>query len=92
MATTVKNSTPDSTKVILVGEMMDGSFDAKVMKETDVPYTKYWDNELEQRIIYLHPDAEQLTSIVMALNDRRLTLDALQDFGSSAGGESELPI
>ncbi len=92
MATTVKNSTPDSTKVILVGEMMDGSFDAKVMKETDVPYTKYWDNELEQRIIYLHPDAEQLTSIVMALNDRRLTLDALQEFGSSAGGESELPI
>ena len=92
MATTVKNSTPDSTKVILVGEMMDGSFDAKVMKETDVPYTKYWDNELEQRIIYLHPDAEQLTSIVLALNDRRLTLDALQEFGSSAGGESELPI
>ena len=92
MATTVKNRTPDSTKVILVGEMMDGSFDAKVMKETDVPYTKYWDNELEQRIIYLHPDAEQLTSIVMALNDRRLTLDALQEFGSSAGGESELPI
>lgn len=92
MATTVKNSTPDSTKVVLVGEMMDGSFDAKVMKETDVPYTKYWDNELEQRIIYLHPDAEQLTSIVLALNDRRLTLDALQEFGSSAGGESELPI
>lgn len=92
MGTTVKNTTPDTTKVILVGEMMDGSFDAKVMSETDVPYTKYWDNELEQRIVYLHPDAQQLKSIVQALNERRLSLDDLQDFGSSAGGESELPI
>ncbi|UVW27124.1 hypothetical protein [Massilia sp. H6] len=92
MATTVKNSTPDSIKVILVGEMMDGSFDAKVMKETDVPYTKFWDNELEQRIIYLHPDPDQLTAIVRALNEHRLTLDDLQEFGSSNGGESELPI
>ena len=92
MGTTIQNSSPDTTRVILVGEMVDGSFDAKVMKETDVPYTKYWDNELEHRIIYLHPDADQLTSIVLALNQHRLTLDALQDFGSSAGGESELPI
>lgn len=92
MGTTVKNTTPDTTKVILVGEMMDGSFDAKVMSETDVPYTKYWANELEQRIVYLHPDAEQLKSIVQALNERRLSLDGLQEFGSSAGGESELPI
>lgn len=92
MGTTVKNTTPDTAKVILVGEMMDGSFDAKVMSETDVPYTKYWDNELEQRIVYLHPDADQLKAIVVALNERRLSLDDLQDFGSSAGGESELPI
>ena len=92
MGTTVKNTTPDTAKVTLVGEMMDGSFDAKVMSETDVPYTKYWDNELEQRIVYLHPDADQLKAIVLALNERRLSLDDLQDFGSSAGGESELPI
>ncbi len=92
MGITVKNTTPESAKVTLVGEMMDGSFDAKVMAETDVPYTKYWDNELEQRIVYLHPDPEQLQAIVAALNERRLSLDALQDFGSSAGGESELPI
>ncbi|NNG21474.1 hypothetical protein [Telluria aromaticivorans] len=92
MGTTVKNTTPDTAKVILVGEMMDGSFDAKLMSETDVPYTKYWDNELEQRIVYLHPDADQLEAIVAALNERRLSLDDLQDFGSSAGGESELPI
>ncbi len=92
MGITVKNTTPDTAKVTLVGEMMDGSFDAKVMAETDVPYTKYWDNELEQRIVYLHPDPEQLKAIVTALNEGRLSLDALQDFGSSAGGESELPI
>jgi len=92
MGITVKNTTPDTTRVMLVGEMMDGSFDAKVMAETDVPYTKYWDNELEQRIVYLHPDPEQLTAIVAALNDRRLSLDDLQNFGGSAGGSSELPI
>lgn len=92
MGITVKNTTPDTAKLTLVGEMMDGSFDAKVMAETDVPYTKYWDNELEQRIVYLHPDPEQLKAIVAALNEGRLSLDALQDFGSSAGGESELPI
>ncbi len=92
MGITVKNTTPDTAKVTLVGEMMDGSFDARVMKETDVPYTQYWDNELEQRIVYLHPDAEQLKSIVAALNEGRLSLDALQEFGSSDGGSSELPI
>lgn len=92
MAITVKNTTPDTARVTLVGEMMDGRFDARVMAETDVPYTKYWDNELEQRIVYLNPDPEQLTAIVAALNERRLSLDELQNFGSSAGGESELPI
>lgn len=92
MGITVKNTRPDTARVTLVGEMMDGSFDARVMAETDVPYTKYWDEELEQRIIYLNPDPEQLAAIVAALNDGRLSLDALQDCGSSAGGESELPI
>ncbi|BDT59252.1 hypothetical protein MasN3_27460 [Massilia varians] len=92
MGITVKHTRPDTAKVTLVGEMMDGSFDARVMAETDVPYTKYWDNELEQRVVYLNPDPEQLKAIVAALNERRLSLDDLQDFGSSAGGESELPI
>ena len=92
MGITVKNTTPDTAKVTLVGEMMDGSFDAKVMAETDVPYTKYWDNELEQRIVYLNPDPEQLKSIVGALNEGRLSLDDLQNFGSSTGGTSDLPI
>jgi len=92
MGITVKNTTPDTARVTLVGEMMDGSFDARVMAETDVPYTKYWDDELEQRIVYLHPDPDQLKAIVAALNERRLSLDDLQNFGSSAGGTSELPI
>jgi len=92
MGITVKNTTPDTARVTLVGEMMDGSFDARVMAETDVPYTKYWDDELEQRIVYLQPDPDQLAAIVTALNERRLSLDDLENFGGSAGGESELPI
>lgn len=92
MGITVKNTTPDTTRITLVGEMMDGSFDAKVMAETDVPYTKYWGNELEHRIVYLHPDPAQLNAIVAALNEHRLSLDDLQEFGSSTGGTSELPI
>ena len=92
MGITVNNTTAASTRVLLVGEMMDGSFDAKVMAETDVPYTKYWDNELEQRIVYLNPDPEQLKAIVAALNERRLSLDYLQNLGGSDGGTSELPL
>jgi len=92
MGITVNNTTADSTRVLLVGEMMDGSFDAKVMAETDVPYTKYWDNELEQRIVYLNPDPEQLKAIVAALNERRLSLDELQNLGGSDGGTSDLPL
>ena len=92
MGITVNNTTADSTRVLLVGEMMDGSFDAKVMAETDVPYTEYWDNELEQRIVYLNPEPDQVKAIVAALNDRRLSLDALQDLGGSDGGTSDLPL
>jgi hypothetical protein len=92
MSMTVKNTTPDTARITLVGEMNDGTFQAKVMGETDVPYTPYWDDQVEQRIVYLHPDAGQLEAIVAALNDRRLTIDQLQGFGSSAGGTSELPL
>jgi hypothetical protein len=92
MNMTVKNTTPDTTRVTLVGEMQDGTFKAKVMAETDVPYTPYWEHQVEQRMIYLQPDPDQLGRIVAALNERRLTLDQLQDFGSAGGGESELPV
>lgn len=92
MDITVRNTTPDTTRVMLVGEMQDGTFKAKVMAETDVPYTPYWEHQVEQRMIYIQPDAEQLKAIVAALNDRRLTLDQLQSFGSVGGGESQIPV
>jgi hypothetical protein len=92
MNITVKNTTPDTTRVTLVGELQDGSFKAKVMSETDVPYTPYWEQQLEQRTIYIQPDPEQLKAIVTALNERRLTLDQLQSFGSIGGGESDIPV
>jgi hypothetical protein len=92
MDITVKNSKPDPTRVTLVGEMQDGTFKAKVMAETDVPYTPYWEHQLEQRMIYIQPDPDQLKSIVAALNERRLTLDQLQSFGSIGGGESQIPV
>lgn len=92
MDITVRNTTPDTARVTLVGEMQDGTFKAKVMAETDVPYTPYWEHQLEQRMIYIQPDPEQLKSILAALNDRRLTLDQLQNFGSAGGGESRIPV
>jgi hypothetical protein len=92
MSITVNNTTSGTTRVTLFGELQDGTFDAKVMAETDVPYARYWDNEVEQRIIYIEPDADQLKAILAALNDRRLSLDQLQEFGSSAGGTSDIPV
>jgi hypothetical protein len=92
MTITVKNTSPDTTRVTLVGELQDGSFDARLMAETDVPYTRCWDNEVEQRIIYIQPDPEQLKAILAALNERRLTLDQLQEFGSAGGGTSDIPV
>ncbi|OON62998.1 hypothetical protein B0920_06135 [Massilia sp. KIM] len=92
MNITVKNTTPDTARITLVGELGDGSFDAKVMAETDVPYTPYWQNQIEQRIVYIQPDGEQLKSILTALNERRLSLDELQNYGSSAGGTSSIPV
>ncbi|MFK3737665.1 hypothetical protein [Massilia sp. TN1-12] len=92
MSITVNNTNPDTVKVTLFGELQDGTFDAKVMAETDVPYTRCWDNEIEQRIIYIQPDPEQLQAILKALNERRLSLDQLQEFGSVAGGTSEIPV
>jgi hypothetical protein len=92
MNISVKNTTSDTTRITLVGQLQDGSFKAKVMAETDVPYTPYWEDQLEQRMIYIQPDPEQLKAIVTALNERRLTLDQLQDFGGSVGGESDIPV
>jgi hypothetical protein len=92
MSITVKNTTPDTTRVTLFGELRDGSFDAKIMAETDVPYTRCWDDEVEQRIVYIQPDPDQLQAILTALNERRLTIGQLQEFGSAGGGTSEIPV
>ena len=92
MSITVKNTTPDTTRVTLFGELRDGSFDAKIMAETDVPYTRCWDNQIEQRIVYIQPDPDQLKAILAALNDRRLSLEQLQEFGGVGGGMSEIPV
>ncbi|MFS2020884.1 hypothetical protein ACEN88_30430 [Massilia sp. CT11-108] len=92
MSITVKNTTPDTTRVTLFGELRDGSFDAKIMAETDVPYTRCWEDEVEQRIVYIQPDPDQLQAILAALNERRLTIEQLQEFGSVGGGTSEIPV
>jgi hypothetical protein len=92
MTITVNNTTPDTTRITLFGELQDGSFAAKTMAETDVPYTPYWDKQVEQRIVYIQPDPEQLKTILAALNERRLSFDQLQQFGSAGGGTSEIPV
>ncbi|QNA88977.1 hypothetical protein G4G28_11680 [Massilia sp. Dwa41.01b] len=92
MELTVKNSAPPATIVTLFGELQDGSFAAKVMPETDVPYTPYFENQVEQVMVYIHPDEAQLQAILAALNDRRLPFGELQNYGSSAGGNSSIPV
>jgi hypothetical protein len=37
MNITVKNTTPDTTRITLVGELQDGSFKAKVMPKPTSP-------------------------------------------------------
>ena len=92
MELTVNNSTAPATLVTVFAELQDGSFKAKVMTETDVPYTPYFDNEVDQVIVYIAPDEEQLQAILAALNERRLPFGDLQNYGSSAGGTSKIPV
>lgn len=92
MTITVNNTTPDTTRITLFGELPDGTFAAKTMAETDVPYTPYWEGQIEQRIVYIQPDADQLKAILAALNERKLSLDQLQQFGSAGGGTSDIPV
>lgn len=90
MSITVKN-TSQSGKVTLFGELADGSFVAKVMAEDQVPYGRYWDNLVEQKMVYIDPDKEQLDAILAALNERRLPFADLQDYGGAGGGTSSIP-
>ena len=92
MDITVKNTSSATGRVTLFGELQDGSFVAKVMGEDQVPYTRYWDDEVEQAMVYIEPDAAQLAAILAALNERRLAFKALQDYGGSAGGTSTIPV
>lgn len=92
MDLTVNNSTTSDILVTLFAELQDGSFKAKVMAETDVPYAPYWDNEVEQLVVYIAPNEEQLAAILKALNERRLPFKSLQDYGSAAGGTSTIPV
>jgi hypothetical protein len=92
MSITVKNTNSDSPMVTLFGELRDGSFVAKVMREDAVPYGHRWDNEVDQVMVYIVPTDEQLHAILAALKDRRIELDQLQDYGSLAGGTSTLPV
>jgi hypothetical protein len=92
MSITVKNTTADTAIVTLFGELQDGSFVAKTMREDAVPYGHRWENELDQAMVYIEPTEEQLHQILAALNDRKLPFSDLQNYGSSAGGMSTLPV
>ena len=92
MDLTVNNSTNPDVRVTLFAELQDGSFKAKVMTETDVPYAPYWEDEVEQLVVYIAPNEEQLGAILAALNERRLPFKSLQDYGSAAGGTSTIPV
>ncbi|GAB3452748.1 hypothetical protein GCM10027321_01890 [Massilia terrae] len=92
MSMTVKNTTPDTPMVTLFGELRDGSFVAKIMREDAVPYGHRWSDEIDQAMVYIVPNDEQLHAILAALNERRLPFGELQNYGSSAGGTSELPV
>jgi hypothetical protein len=92
MSLTVQNSSGSAPVVTLFGELDDGTFAAKMMKEDEVPYTKCWDNAIDQAMVYVAPDDAQLDAIVQALNEGKLHFSALQSYGSSEGGTSEFPI
>lgn len=92
MTIAVNNSRPGEPVVTLFGKLDDGSYDARVMSETSVPYSPYWENGIAQVMVYIEPDDEQLHSMLAALNDGRLDFSTLQSYGSSNGGTSAIPI
>lgn len=88
----ITNTHPDNPRVTLFGQMENGSYEARVMAETDVPYGLCWENAVDQVMVYLEPTQEQLELILNALKEGRLRFSDLQDYGSSNGGFSTLPI
>jgi hypothetical protein len=89
---TVKNTNAQTGLVTLFGELRDASFVGKVMAETQVPYGHFWKNELDKVMVYIEPDHQQLHAILEALNARRLPFSELQNYGSSSGGTSDIPV
>lgn len=92
MSITVRNSSGGNPVVTLFGMLDDGTYRAEKMHEDEVPYPTYWDDAIDQVMVYVEPDDEQLATLVSALNDGELDYKKLQDYGSAGGGESEFPI
>jgi hypothetical protein len=92
MTLTVPNTRRDNPMVTLFAQLDDGSFAAKRMTETDVPYTRQWPNALDQVAVYIDPDPQQLEAILHALNDGRLDYQKLQEYGAADNGSSTFDI
>ena len=92
MSIVVPNTRPDVPRVTLFGQLDDGTYAARVMDEDAVPYKRCWDNAIDQVMVYIEPDDDQLAHMLAALNDGRLEFSRLQDFGSSGGGTSTIPV
>ena len=92
MSITVKNSSGGNPVVTLFGLRGDGTYAAARMHEDEVPYPLYWDDAVDQVMVYVEPDDEQLDTLLFALNDGKLEYKKLQDYGSAGGGKSEFPV
>ncbi|MGZ5856239.1 MAG: hypothetical protein ACXWJK_03275 [Burkholderiaceae bacterium] len=92
MSMVIPNTRPDTPRVTLFGQLDDGDYTATVLDEDAVPYTRYWDNAIDQVMVYIEPDDDQLERMVSALNEGRLEFSRLQDFGSSNGGTSTITV
>lgn len=88
----VRNSVAETPRVTLFGHLPGGRFVAEVMDEDLVPYIKYWDDALDQVMVYIEPDEAQLQLLLQALNEGRLDYHRLQDYGGTRGGMSEFTI
>src|SRR3954452_17737763 len=92
MAIAIHNTRAEQPFVTLFGRLNNGAFTAAVMPETDVPYSAYWKNAIEQKMVYIEPDDDELACMLDALNEYELDFDTLQEYGASNGGMSEIPI
>jgi hypothetical protein len=92
MSIKVNNTSAQTGRITLFGELRDGRIVAKIMREDQVPYGAYWKDQVEQVMVYIEPTDEQLAAILAALNERRLPFDELQNYGGSSGGTSEFPV